>query len=123
MVTGLLWGWVGIIFSTAITKKFDFYAFMLISSLFNVIGAWVLIPDYAAVAAGNLSSIALLVMIMAGVALLGSAGFLIMRNAMNNGGHHGIIWAIAQSAMVIPFIAGSVNQFIFFYVLALCRYH
>ncbi|OGV51350.1 MAG: hypothetical protein A2017_20270 [Lentisphaerae bacterium GWF2_44_16] len=104
-ITGVLWGLVGIIFSRTVSRKENFHAFMLLSSFFCAAGAWAFLPDYTKIISGDFSGTLQLLAVMTGVAFLGSTGFLFMKNAMNNDGHHGIIWTIAQSAMIIPFIA------------------
>ncbi|HCE43288.1 MAG TPA: hypothetical protein DET40_07050 [Lentisphaeria bacterium] len=104
LTTGLIWGGVGIVFSRVVKRKMDFYSFMLLSSGLILIFSMAIIPDYRAIMSGDAGSgFPGLLVVMLAVAATSNIGFLKMRGAMQCG-HHGFAWAIAQSAMVLPFI-------------------
>lgn len=104
LMTGLIWGGVGIVFSRVVKRNMDFPSFMLLSSGFILIFSLAVIPDYRAIMSGNANSRFFeLIIVMLAVSVTANIGFLKMRGAMQCG-HHGFTWAIAQSAMVLPFI-------------------
>lgn len=104
LITGLIWGGVGIVFSLVIKRNMDFSSFMLLASGLILISSLVIIPDYTAIMSGDANSRFFeLLFVMLAVAVTANIGFLKMRDAMQCG-HHGFAWAIAQSAMILPFI-------------------
>ncbi len=104
LITGLIWGGVGIVFSRVVKRNIGFSSFMLLASGLILIFSLFIIPDYGAIMSGDASSrIFELLLVMLAVSVTANIGFLKMRGAMQCG-HHGFAWAIAQSAMVLPFI-------------------
>jgi len=100
-LTGFLWALVGAVFSHASRQNVEFVAFMFVSSLFNAIGAWIFLfkPNHLAENGGGGCLNMVVVMAIAG--LFGSLGFQLMGNAMRKG-NRGVIWAVSQSAMILP---------------------
>lgn len=104
-LTGLIWAAVGIVFSVSVKKGLDFTTFMLLYSALCTLASWTAIPDYAMLLKCGEPRWAELSVAMGANSVLGSAGFLAMRKAMETG-RHGVVWTVAQSAMLIPFAAG-----------------
>ena len=100
---GLLWNISGIVNSTCARKKFDIYSYLLTNVIFSAI-----FTGMIAAATGNVifrreSLLFIAVVMLAGI--FNTSGALLMQRALQLG-HHGIIFLIAQSAPVVPFIAG-----------------
>lgn len=101
LVTGLAWTGVGICFSHVVKKNIHFTGFMLLYSLVISIAAWLFFPDYVRLGQVTANDWKILLVTMLPCGLLGMTGFLVMRSAMA-AGHHGVVWALAQSAVVVP---------------------
>jgi len=71
-------------------------------SLISSISALIFLPDYHELLAPAFSFPAMLIIIMFFVSVLASSGFYMMKLSMEKG-PHGLIWAIIQAAMIIPF--------------------
>ena len=105
VLSGACWAAAGVIVAAGTTKKISMPEAMCCSSLFAVavaVAVLFLRPDPAAEASVRLMALA----------AVGAAGFVnffhmvLMRCAMSNGSN-GIAWAVIQSGMVIPFLAGT----------------
>ena len=105
IITGILWGGVGVIFSTVAREKKDFIGFMAVSSFFLLLGAGLFIPDYQILFAGSIPRLAALAGIMISGGVLTAIGMLAIQYAMQHG-HQGTSWTIGQSALVFPFLTG-----------------
>lgn len=104
LLTGLIWGGVGILFSLAVRKNLDFPSFVLSASGLIFLISLFVTPDYRAILSGNaFSKFFDLMFVMLAVAATTNLGILKMKGAMQCG-HQGFAWAISQSAMVLPFI-------------------
>lgn len=101
LITGIIWGAIGVVFSRVANKKEYFYSFLFLSSLFFFVMSCSMIVSTKV----TMYNFLILAAIMLPAGLFGQLGFLFMRNAMNNG-NHGISWCMAQSAMVCPFLFG-----------------
>ncbi len=103
-LTGFLWALVGVIFSHVSRQNIEFVSFMFVSSLINATGAWIFIfkPNYPVGGGGVVWLNMVVVMVFA--SLFGSLGFQLMSLAMRKG-NRGVIWAVSQSAMILPLFA------------------
>jgi len=118
--TGLIWGLVGVVFNHAARKKVDYASLMFVASMASAVAAWSLRCDFEKISfVGNEVILSKLLLVMGGVALLGSIGFWLMRQAMQSG-HSGVAWALVQSAMVIPALAAILffNEAVTFFKIA-----
>jgi multidrug transporter EmrE-like cation transporter len=102
--TGLVWGVVGGILSYVAKKNIDYLSFMTISSFFCSLTSWCFLCDFEAIVAAGVLPGGNLLWVMCSASFFSCIGFWFMRNAMRRG-HNGIVWAIGQSAMIIPAIA------------------
>jgi len=104
---GLIWAGAGAALSQGARRGVDPIGLFGLASVFILLGAWAFLPDYGALAAGPPPRIARL----AAVVIIGGAvvaiGTVCVQLGMGRG-HHGVVWTISQSALVIPFLAGVV---------------
>lgn len=107
IMAGFCWALVGIIFSFIARKEVNYFAFIGFSAFVKMLIAWVIFPNYGIILDGAVENLGPLVVIMTTSGILNSIGITTMNRAMKKG-HHGIIWAIAQSALLVPFLAGIV---------------
>lgn len=106
-LTGVMWTGVGICFSAVARRGIDFISFMLVYALFMSAMAWAIFPDYANIDQVSVRDWLLLAGTMLPYGFLGMMGFWAVRTAMRSG-HNGVVWALAQSAMLFPFLFGIV---------------
>lgn len=104
-VTGLLWTMIGVVMSDAARRELCAWDIMRISAFFSlVIGMVVMAFELEAFAIDR----KLLLEVALALGLAGAAngcGVLLMQQAMRRG-HHGAVWVIAQSALLLPFLMG-----------------
>ncbi|MBN1349454.1 EamA family transporter [candidate division KSB1 bacterium] len=105
VLTGILWSIVGIVFGYIARKRFDFIAVMGISTPFNALMTWLFVADHQQLFNDGVSRTPELILVMVLSGIISVIAFIIMQQAMRIG-HHGIIWTISQSAMVIPYLFG-----------------
>lgn len=106
VITGLLWMLIAIIMSRAVRKSLDPVAFLAISGTLASIGSWIVVADWDVLLAGNVPRLNELIIVIIAGGILGSAGSILMLQAMN-AGHQAASWTISQSAMIIPFLWGT----------------
>ncbi len=102
---GSLWASVGIIFSYVAKNNIDFISFMALSSIASTVVASIAIPKYSLLFTQPSMAYfrVALPTLLAGVATV--LGTISMNKAMRMG-HHGATWALAQSALTVPFLFG-----------------
>ena len=100
---GLLWNMTGIVNSICARKKFDIYSYLLTNVIFSAIFTGVIAASTGNGVFRRENVLFIIVVMLAGV--FNTSGALLMQRALQLG-HHGIIFLIAQSAPVVPFIAG-----------------
>lgn len=106
---GLMWCAFGILISFSVKKSINFYAVVAVQSVLSAIGGWIFVSDYRLLLTENFPRFGELSIIMLISGLICSLGIFIMHFAMQSG-HHGIVYTISQSSLMIPFI---VSVFIF----------
>ena len=100
LLTGVLWGVVGVLFGMAPEEKNRLYAFFSLNGiLFNAF-VWITQAPSASAPVGEVLRLAGLIVPSA---IMEVFAFLLLKYAMNRGSQ-GIAWCIAQSAMVISFL-------------------
>ena len=102
VLTGLSFGGIAALCSLATRRRFPFcwFAALACAAASGVLcGVRV---DWSAVAAGRVPRAALLLTVFLLVGALNAVTFVVMNRAMR-AGHHGVIWTVAQSALVFPF--------------------
>jgi len=104
-IAGLLWGLNGIVFSYIARKSMKFASVIGVQAAWGVILSWILISNFKLLMTREIPQIALLSVVLIGSGILCAAGMMIMQRALKIG-HHGIVFTISQSAMIIPFLFG-----------------
>lgn len=104
-ITGLSWSAVGVVYSHVARHKLDLFAVKGVQTLLGAVFAWVFIADWPALLRGDAIRLGELALVMLGSGLLNGVGVIAMQKAMR-AGHHGIVWTMGQSAMVLPFAYG-----------------
>jgi len=105
IIAGILWGLNGIVFSYIARKSMKFAAVIGVQAAWGVFLSWILISNLKVLTTENIPYIGLLSVVMIGSGILCSTGMMIMQRALKMG-HHGIVFTISQSAMIIPFLFG-----------------
>ncbi|MEK6793900.1 MAG: hypothetical protein AABZ39_03935 [Spirochaetota bacterium] len=104
--TGLLWTVIGIIMSYCSRSKMDFLSYYAANTLFTAILTMAVYVHWNVVACGQVMQPLPLAAFILGSGIANAAGLTVMQSAMKSG-HNGIIWAIGQSALIIPFLCGT----------------
>ncbi len=110
MIPGLLYGilsglilmGIGIITSAAAKRKLSMALIQGIGALL-LICLWPMLPGSGMVLSGENAVAVNLLMLLAGVGNF--ITFLLIRQAMKSG-HNGIVWSLANSALIFPFLTG-----------------
>ena len=101
--SGICWCLNGIVFSYTAKKSMNFIQIVLISTSLSTIIAWVYFLNYSSTNIAIPPKAGMLSVIMIISGMICSFGLIIMQKAMQKG-HHGIVYSISQSAMIIPFL-------------------
>ena len=105
VLVGLIWAGAGAALSQGARRGVDPIGLFGLASIFILVGAWAILPDYGELVAGPPQRlIELAAVVIAGGAIV-AAGTVCVQLGMGRG-HHGVVWTISQSALVIPFVAG-----------------
>ncbi|MCC7146917.1 MAG: hypothetical protein IT443_10775 [Phycisphaeraceae bacterium] len=103
--TGFLWVVQGVLFSLTVRRgsAVDLLVFLQLSAVLAAVISWMILPDFAVIAEGQVSHGAALAGVQFASGLLSGVGYFSMRRGMA-AGHHGVVWTLAQSAMIFPFL-------------------
>jgi drug/metabolite transporter (DMT)-like permease len=105
VLAGLMWATNGVILSRIARQGKDPVSFLAIAGIGNAVTAWLFVPNFGAIRAGEVTRLPeLAILMMIGGASVG-VGALAMQGAFRRG-HHGATWSINQAALVTPFIFG-----------------
>jgi drug/metabolite transporter (DMT)-like permease len=102
---GLGWAVTGTLLSYLARRRIPAASALAMQMLVAMTLAWVILPDYTALAASGIAAHWRLALLMFVGGFINGAGVLTMQYAMR-GGHTGLVWAIGQSALIFPFIVG-----------------
>jgi drug/metabolite transporter (DMT)-like permease len=105
ITAGFFWGINGIIFSYIAKKSMKFHLVIGVQAAWGVLLSWIFISNFQVLMGEKIPYIGLLVVVMIISGILCSIGMMIMQRALKMG-HHGIVFTISQSAMIIPFLFG-----------------
>jgi drug/metabolite transporter (DMT)-like permease len=105
MFTGLCWTFVGAVLSHCTRNKIAVVTLLGPQGVLCVLVAFLFLPDYSLLRQGIPAGVPALVGVMLLAGLANGVGILVMQRAMSMG-HHGMTWAIGQSALIMPFLAG-----------------
>lgn len=101
--SGLLWACIGVIYSLAARRQWDFLNLMTVNSILTFSAAALIFPRWHAI--GTQAGLVPLVWILILAGVFQAVGMLLMQKAMQTG-HHAVAWTLSQAAMVIPFFSG-----------------
>ncbi len=101
-----MWGAVGVVYSRINRSGTNFYACLTVGNIFGVLAAAATLVDWDALLAGP-PRVWALVGVIGGMALCNALAFSLMQWTMRRG-HHGAIFSISQSAMIVPFTAAAI---------------
>lgn len=99
-LTGLSWTVIGVVLSRCAKQRFDIVTYSMIQTAVTGILAFLLYARPSGAAAGTL----LPGLAVFGAGALNSVAQMVVKTAMTRG-NHGPVWAISQSALIIPFLA------------------
>lgn len=102
---GLGWMVTGALLSHLASKRLQAVTALAPQMLVALCLAWVLLPDYGALSGTRGSIPWRLAGLMVVAGLFNAGGVLAMQRAMQRG-HNGVVWAVGQSGLVWPFLAG-----------------
>ena len=105
VAVGATWALVGVIFSRAARNGMDFVSLMVVSSILTTLMSSVFFPDYDRLLNEPSRSCFRAAIPMLSTGLLMACGAVLLNKAMRLG-HHGATWALAQSALIVPFLFG-----------------
>lgn len=104
LLTGVIWSGIGVVLGLAVRRRADVYSFITAAFVMSSIGSWLLLPDWRQLLAGKVERPGSLILLLTLAGAAGGAGMLFLQRAMVAGA---AAWTIGQSALVIPFLAGS----------------
>jgi len=105
LLTGLCWAFSGALMSDCARNRVALALLLGPQQVLVLLAVFLAVPDYRRLAEGVSAGMWALMGVMLAAGRVNGAGLLAMQRAMRQG-HHGMTWAIGQSAMVIPFLAG-----------------
>jgi len=105
MATGVVWTFIGVVMSHCSRSKMDFMSYYAANSLLSTLLTMALYARWDVIARGEVQSPSALASCIAGSGVVNAIGLALMQLAMKRG-HNGVIWAIGQSALAIPFLCG-----------------
>ncbi len=107
ILTGLIWSGIGVVLGLAVRRRSDVHSFITAAFLMSSISSWVLLPDWRQLLVGEVERPGSLVLLLSLAGVAGGVGMLFLQRAMVAGA---AAWTVGQSALVIPFLAGSLFQ-------------
>ena len=104
---GLIWVFVGVMMSYVARQGIDNVVRMAVSSAVCAAVAWAFWAKYDVLLAGDAPRLSHLAAAFMTAACANCLGVIVLEKAMRCG-HHGIVWTVAQTALLFPFLAGIV---------------
>ncbi len=102
VLTGLTWTAIGVVLSRCARESFDVVSYSLAQTLITAIASFFIYVKPAEINTGN---IYILLAFVFTAGLLNAIAQKVVKVAMSKS-NHGPVWAISQSALIIPFLAG-----------------
>jgi len=102
VLTGLTWTAIGVVISRCAKNSFDVISYSLAQTLLTAFLAFLVYADLENVNVGHLE---ILGIVVCSAGLVNAVAQKVVKVAMSRG-NHGPVWAISQSALIIPFLAG-----------------
>jgi drug/metabolite transporter (DMT)-like permease len=104
LLTGLLWSGIGVVLGVAVRRRYDVLSFITVAFVMSSICSWVLFLDWRLLLAGAVERPGALVLLLTAAGAAGGMGMFFLQRSMVAGA---AAWTVGQSALVIPFLAGS----------------
>jgi len=104
LMSGIAFSVVGIFFSHAARRNLDIIAFNLVAYSFVAVTGW-FFCNWNAVLSWDIPEAGRFITVIISAGLISQTAMLLVMAAMKRG-HQSATWTIAQSAMVLPFLAG-----------------
>jgi drug/metabolite transporter (DMT)-like permease len=105
VATGLGWAFTGVLLSYCARRQVATVTLLGPMNLLGLLIVFTVLPDYGRLRGGLLAGEWALAGVMLAAGMINAWGLLTLQRAMRRG-HHGVTWAIGQSAMVVPFLVG-----------------
>jgi len=103
LLTGMVWGGIGVVLSLAVRKRLNVLPFMAAANALASVGAWMFLVKWGPLLDGRVEHPLSLVLLLSMAGIAATIGMLFLLKAMDAGA---AAWTVGQSAMVIPFLAG-----------------
>jgi len=105
VLTGLVITFVGVALKYISSSKLDAQKYFLLNYFFTCILGLIIFCKFDVVFSGEVISPVKLVIVFGLSGVFNYLGLLFMEKAMTYG-HSGVVWAIGQSALIVPFLVG-----------------
>jgi len=106
MAAGLGWAVTGALLSYTARHRIRAVTMLAPQMLIAFGLALLILPDYRALATVQVRSLSTLAALLVGAGVVNACGILTLQRAMS-AGHNGGVWAVGQSALIVPFLAGT----------------
>jgi drug/metabolite transporter (DMT)-like permease len=103
LLTGLVWGGIGVVLATAVRRNLNPLAFMTVATVLGCLASWPFLVKWSPILSGNVQRPLSLVLLLCTGGAAGIVGMLYLQKSMKAGA---AAWTVGQSAMVIPFLVG-----------------
>jgi len=103
LLTGVVWGGVGIVLGLVARRQWNALAFMSVATTLAAAGSWVFLAHWPSLLARQVPRALPLVLLLTAAGIIGAGGMLCLQKALTAGVAG---WTVGQSAMVIPFLVG-----------------
>jgi len=103
--TGLAWAFTGVLLSYCAQRRIAATVLLGPQSIVGLTIIFATLPSYSQLRLGMPAGGWILAALMLAAGTINACGLLTLQHAMQRG-HHGMTWAIGQSAMVLPFLLG-----------------
>jgi len=105
VLTGLIFTFIGVVLKYLASAKLDAQKYFLLNYFFTCILGIIIFCKFDVVFSGEVMSPVKLVIVFGLSGAFSYLGLLFMQKAMTYG-HSGVVWAIGQSALIVPFMVG-----------------
>lgn len=103
LLTGVVWGGVGVVLGFVARRQWNVLAFMSAATTLAALGAWAFLAHWPRLLAGHVPRALPLVLLLTTAGIVGTGGMLCLQRSMTAGAAG---WTVGQSAMVLPFLVG-----------------
>jgi drug/metabolite transporter (DMT)-like permease len=105
VLAGLIFTCIGVVLKYIASEKLDAQKYFLVNYFFTCILGLIIFCNFDVVFSGEVMSPVKLVIVFGLSGIFNYLGLLFMQKGMTYG-HSGVVWAIGQSALIVPFLVG-----------------